>query len=158
MLTSPPDLHELARAIKTWGAELGFADVRIADVDLAHAEAGLQAWLDAGCHGEMDYMASHGMKRARPNELVPGTVRAIVARMEGAGDPVGEGRKICDELVEQLSETPGIGGVHIMAPGNDAGLAEVVASVAQIAQRKSRKAASAQAGEEASEGWLLHLQ
>jgi epoxyqueuosine reductase QueG len=40
------------------GRELGFADVRIADVDLAHAEPGLQAWLDAGRHGEMDYMAA----------------------------------------------------------------------------------------------------
>lgn len=76
------DLPQLARAIKAWGAELGFADVRIADVDLGHLEAGLQAWLDAGYHGEMDYMASHGMKRARPAELVPGTVRAIVARMD----------------------------------------------------------------------------
>ena len=77
-----PDLQELARAIKAWGAELGFAEVRIADVDLTRHEAGLQAWLDAGHHGEMDYMASHGMKRARPAELVPGTVRAIVARMD----------------------------------------------------------------------------
>src|SRR6059058_869552 len=77
-----PDLHALAQAIKSWGAELGFADVRIADVDLAHAESGLQAWLDAGHHGEMDYMASHGMKRARPAELVPGTVRVISARMD----------------------------------------------------------------------------
>ncbi|MFC4930404.1 tRNA epoxyqueuosine(34) reductase QueG [Massilia sp. GCM10023247] len=82
MPTSTPDLQLLARAIKTWGAELGFADVRIADVDLAHAEEGLRAWLAAGHHGEMDYMASHGMKRARPAELVPGTVRAIVARMD----------------------------------------------------------------------------
>src|SRR5881398_2926361 len=84
-----PDLHALAQAIKSWGAELGFADVRIADVDLAHAESGLQAWLDAGHHGEMDYMASHGMKRARPAELVPGSVRVITARMDylpGAGD------------------------------------------------------------------------
>jgi epoxyqueuosine reductase len=32
-------------------------------------------------HGEMDYMATHGMKRARPDELVPGTVRVITARM-----------------------------------------------------------------------------
>jgi len=97
MLTTPPDLPELSRAIKAWGRELGFADVRIADVDLAHAEAGLQAWLDAGYHGEMDYMASHGMKRARPNELVPGTVRAIVARMDylpmGRGDAWREGER-----------------------------------------------------------------
>ena len=82
MQPSQPDLTELAHTIKRWGAELGFADVRIADVDLGHAEAGLQAWLDAGRHGEMDYMASHGMKRARPAELVPGTVRAICARMD----------------------------------------------------------------------------
>ena len=77
-----PDLPDLARAIKAWGRELGFADVRIADIDLSDAEAGLQAWLDAGNHGEMDYMASHGMKRARPAELVPGTVRVISARMD----------------------------------------------------------------------------
>jgi epoxyqueuosine reductase len=82
MQPSQPDLSALAAAIKGWGRALGFADVRIADVDLAHAEAGLQAWLDAGRHGEMDYMASHGMKRARPAELVPGTVRAICARMD----------------------------------------------------------------------------
>ena len=75
------DLDLLARSIKQWGRELGFAEVRIADVDLSHMEAPLQAWLDAGYHGEMDYMASHGMKRARPAELVPGTVRAISARM-----------------------------------------------------------------------------
>jgi epoxyqueuosine reductase len=80
--SAPPDLPALARAIKARGAELGFADVRIADIDLADQEAGLQAWLDAGHHGDMDYMASHGMKRARPAELVPGTVRVISARMD----------------------------------------------------------------------------
>lgn len=80
-VTDLADLASLARTIKLWGRELGFAEVRIADVDLAHMEAPLQAWLDAGYHGEMEYMASHGMKRARPAELVPGTVRAISARM-----------------------------------------------------------------------------
>lgn len=82
MLPSQPDLPELARAIKRWGAELGFADLRVADVDLTHAEAGLLEWLAQGRHGEMDYMASHGLKRARPAELVPGTVRVISARMD----------------------------------------------------------------------------
>lgn len=75
-------LRALADAIKGWGRELGFGEVRITDADLSQAEAGLQAWLDAGRHGEMDYMASHGMKRARPAELVPGTVRVIMARMD----------------------------------------------------------------------------
>ena len=75
------NLAELALSIKRWGVELGFAEIRITDIDLSHAEAGLRAWLDAGMHGEMDYMAAHGMMRARPAELVPGTVRVISARM-----------------------------------------------------------------------------
>lgn len=75
-------LATLALAIKAWGRELGFAQLGIAGIDLTDAEAGLQAWLDAGHHGEMDYMAAHGMKRARPAELVPGTVRVISARMD----------------------------------------------------------------------------
>jgi epoxyqueuosine reductase len=82
MPTPLPDLDTLVRSIKDWGLALGFADVRIADIDLTRHEEGLQAWLDAGHHGEMDYMASHGMKRARPAELVPGTVRVITARMD----------------------------------------------------------------------------
>ena len=51
-------------------------------MDLSHAEPGLRAWLEAGFHGSMGYMAAHGMKRARPAELVPGTVRVISARMD----------------------------------------------------------------------------
>ena len=76
------DLDALAAAIKAWGRELGFADVRIADADLAASEPGFDAWLAAGFHGEMDYMAAHGTKRTRPAELVPGTRRVIAARMD----------------------------------------------------------------------------
>lgn len=71
----------LVAQIRAWGAALGFDAIRIADVDLSHAEDGLQTWLAQGFHGDMDYMANHGMLRARPAELVAGTVRAIVARM-----------------------------------------------------------------------------
>lgn len=74
-------LNALAGQIREWARELGFGRVGITDTDLSHAEAGLQQWLDGGCHGDMDYMAAHGMKRARPAELVPGTVRVISARM-----------------------------------------------------------------------------
>ncbi|MDB5791865.1 MAG: fdx [Massilia sp.] len=115
MSTSSPDLHELTRAIKAWGAELGFADLRIADVDLAHAEQGLAAWLAAGHHGEMDYMASHGMKRARPAELVPGTVRAIVARMDYL--PLKSDDWRTRELARQLD--PGAAVVSMYARGRD---------------------------------------
>ncbi|CAN7484658.1 tRNA epoxyqueuosine(34) reductase QueG [Trinickia sp. LjRoot230] len=74
-------LSALAQRIKAWGRELGFGAVGISDTDLSGAEAGLAAWLDAGYHGEMDYMAKHGAKRARPAELVAGTRRVITARM-----------------------------------------------------------------------------
>ena len=74
-------LADLSGQIKCWGKEFGFAEIRIADVDLSHAEAELQQWLDAGYHGEMAYMANHGTKRSRPDELVPGTVRVISARL-----------------------------------------------------------------------------
>ena len=116
MQSSQPDLSELAHTIKRWGAELGFADVRIADVDLRHAEAGLQAWLDAGCHGEMDYMASHGMKRSRPAELVPGTVRAICARMDYLPQSTPENWR--EHETARLAE-PGAAVVSIYARGRD---------------------------------------
>lgn len=74
-------LAALRHEISVWGSELGFDAVRVADVDLSSAEAGLQAWLQAGFHGEMDYMGKHGTKRTRPAELVPNTCRVISARM-----------------------------------------------------------------------------
>ncbi len=67
--------------IRAWAIDLGFSQIGVAGIDLGSAEAGLQAWLDNGFHGQMDYMAAHGMKRARPAELVPGTVSVITARM-----------------------------------------------------------------------------
>ena len=54
----------------------------MAGIDLSSAEPGLEAWLAAGFHGSMDYMARHGLKRARPAELVPGTASVITARMD----------------------------------------------------------------------------
>jgi epoxyqueuosine reductase len=80
--TSPADLAPLAAAIKAWGRELGFAAVAIANAELGAAETRLAEWLARGFHGEMDYMARHGAKRARPAELVPGTQRVITARMD----------------------------------------------------------------------------
>ncbi|MDI1261151.1 tRNA epoxyqueuosine(34) reductase QueG [Aquabacterium sp.] len=68
--------------MRGWASELGFSQIGVADVDLSSAEAGLLAWLARGFHGDMHYMAAHGLKRARPAELVPGTVRVITARMD----------------------------------------------------------------------------
>jgi epoxyqueuosine reductase len=76
-----PRLVELARDIKRWGEALGFQQVGIADCDLGPAEERLRAWLARGWHGDMDYMAAHGVKRSRPDALIPGTVRVISVRM-----------------------------------------------------------------------------
>jgi epoxyqueuosine reductase len=76
------DAAQLVSQIQAWGQELAFSQIGVAGVDLSAAEPGLQAWLSAGWHGEMGYMAAHGMKRARPAELVPGTVSVITARMD----------------------------------------------------------------------------
>lgn len=81
---------ETLELLRAWALELGFSQIGVADVDLRAAEPGLLAWLDAGFHGEMAYMAAHGLKRARPAELVRGTLRVVTARMDylprAAGD------------------------------------------------------------------------
>lgn len=76
------DYAALARDIKHWARELGFADVGIAGTDLGHDEAYLERWLADGHHGEMDYMARHGTRRSRPAELEPGTLRVVSVRMD----------------------------------------------------------------------------
>ncbi|MFN3375512.1 MAG: tRNA epoxyqueuosine(34) reductase QueG [Burkholderiaceae bacterium] len=68
--------------MQEWARELGFSQIGVAGVDLSSAEPGLLQWLEAGFHGEMHYMQAHGLRRARPAELVPGTVSVITARMD----------------------------------------------------------------------------
>ncbi|WP_411752306.1 tRNA epoxyqueuosine(34) reductase QueG [Serratia sp. (in: enterobacteria)] len=80
-MTHPLDLDQLAQHIKQWGQSLGFQQVGICDTDLSAEEPILQAWLDKQYHGEMEWMARHGMMRARPHELLPGTLRVISVRM-----------------------------------------------------------------------------
>ena len=76
------DGSQLVSRIQAWGLELGFSQIGVAGIDMASAEPGLQAWLDAGFHGQMAYMAAHGLKRARPAELVEGCVSVVTARMD----------------------------------------------------------------------------
>ncbi len=76
------DFVALAARIKAWGLELGFGKVGITDLDLKEDEARLQQYLSEGRNGGMHYLASHGTKRTRPDELIPGTLRVIAARMD----------------------------------------------------------------------------
>ncbi|HEY5682409.1 MAG TPA: tRNA epoxyqueuosine(34) reductase QueG [Sulfuricaulis sp.] len=76
------DLSRLASDIKGWGQELGFQRIGIADINLSEAETRLLGWLKLGRQGEMQYMESHGTRRSRPQELQPGTLRVISARLD----------------------------------------------------------------------------
>ena len=68
--------------IRQWGQELGFQALGFTGIDLAQHRDYLAKWLEAGYHGEMEWMASHGQKRTHPNALVPGTCTVITARMD----------------------------------------------------------------------------
>ena len=68
--------------IKSWGLALGFNQIGITDTNLQEAEIEHQAWIAKGFHGEMDYMAKHGVKRTRPADLVPNTLRVISTRLD----------------------------------------------------------------------------
>src|SRR5690606_29593156 len=67
--------------IRAWARELGFSEIGVSGVDLSSAEPRLLQWLAQGYHGDLHYMERHGLKRARPAELVPGTLSVITARM-----------------------------------------------------------------------------
>ncbi|WP_395060037.1 tRNA epoxyqueuosine(34) reductase QueG [Polaromonas sp.] len=111
--------HQFVSRLQTWARELGFSQIGITGIDLSSAEPGLSAWLAAGFHGDMNYMAAHGLKRARPAELVPGTVSVITARMDylPASTPQAPGQWQAMELA-RLGR-PGEAIVSVYARGRD---------------------------------------
>jgi len=60
---------------------------------------------------------------------------AIVERMERAGDSVAEGRRICLDLVAELADIPHVAGVHIMAPGNESAVPEIIKAARESISR-----------------------
>jgi methylenetetrahydrofolate reductase (NADPH) len=67
----------------------------------------------------------------------------IVERLSGAADPKTEGKAICVELIQQLAETPGIAGAHIMAPQAYSTIPEVIAASGVTGKSKARMAVAA---------------
>ncbi len=61
---------------------------------------------------------------------------STVARLEAAADPVAEGRKLCIDLMRELATIPGVAGVHIMAPGNEGAMADVIKEAAGLKRAK----------------------
>lgn len=94
MITSPAmsvvDLTAIRRRLDQWARDLGFQAVGVCRAVDAKDEQRLLEWLDKGFHGDMEWMARHGLKRSRPEALVPGTVRVISARMDYLPDGIAD--------------------------------------------------------------------
>ena len=72
-----PDPALLAQRVRALAQEFGFQRCGIAGIELGEDEQHLRDWLSQGLYGSMDWMAQHGDKRSRPQELIPGTLRVI---------------------------------------------------------------------------------
>lgn len=116
-LPTETDRRQWIELIRAWARELGFSQVGVSGVDLSSAEPYLLEWLARGYHGDMLYMERHGLARARPAELVPGTLSVITARMpylpRSTTAPGWQQREL-----SRLDE-PGEGVVSLYARGRD---------------------------------------
>ncbi|MBE0439519.1 MAG: tRNA epoxyqueuosine(34) reductase QueG [Gammaproteobacteria bacterium] len=73
---------DLIDELQVWAKSFGFQQLGISDIDLEQAGESLNQWVNAGFHGDMDYMVRHGSMRTHPEQLVPGTIRVISVRMD----------------------------------------------------------------------------
>ena len=81
-LLSPNELRLLKGRFAERARELGFAALGVSSIEIPEDELHLLNWLAAGFHGQMHYMARHGAKRSRPQEVLPGALRVVSVRMD----------------------------------------------------------------------------
>ncbi len=105
--------------IRGWAGELGFSQIGVADLSMNHASEGLRAWLDAGMHGTMDYMARHAELRMQPQTLVQGAVRAVTVRMDYLPRELGADNDSWRSKEWQRIEDEGSATVSVYARGRD---------------------------------------
>jgi methylenetetrahydrofolate reductase (NADPH) len=98
------------------------------------ADEGVETFLLIGVAPLRSARSAHWMRQHLFGTIIPDT---IVARLERAADPAAEGRRICVELLAELSEIRGVAGAHVMAPNNEAAVPEVIAA-ARAALRRGR--------------------
>lgn len=100
--------------------DLGFGDIRVSDTDLSVAGPRLKEWLDAGRHGDMNYMRERAHLRLNPQELQPGTVRVLTVRMDYLPD-TSEMRQAVDWRNKEVDrwDQPDQAVVAIYARGRD---------------------------------------
>ena len=100
--------------------DLGFGDIRVSDTDLSVAGPRLKEWLDAGRHGDMNYMRERAHLRLNPQELQSGTVRVLTVRMDYLPD-TSEMRQAVDWRNKEIDrwDRPDQAVVAIYARGRD---------------------------------------
>src|SRR5690242_2213346 len=76
------DLDAVKRELRARALHLGFGELGVTAVEIPEDEQRLLHWLEAGFHGDMDYMRRHGTMRSRPRELFPGALRVVSVRMD----------------------------------------------------------------------------
>ena len=106
--------------LKREAIDLGFGDIRVSDTDLSVAGPRLKEWLDAGRHGDMNYMRERAHLRLNPQELQPGTVRVLTVRMDYLPDTP-EMRQALDWRNKEIArwDEPDQAVVAIYARGRD---------------------------------------
>ena len=127
------DCSALAADIKAWGRELGFQKVGIAATSLPEDERRLLDWLALGRHGEMRYMARHGARRARPDEIQPGTLRVVSARMDYWPRAQDAGAVMADRTLGYVSRYAVGRDYHRVVRNRLARLADRIAAAAGVA-------------------------
>jgi epoxyqueuosine reductase len=79
---SNQQLQDIAEQLRQSSRDLGFQQVGISDIELSEHENHLTEWLKKNFHGDMQFMEKHGAMRAHPEQLLPGTLRVISARLD----------------------------------------------------------------------------
>ena len=75
------DYTGLRSRIARWSSDLGFNHTGFTGTEAGIHEARFLNWLNAGHHGEMDYMQRHADLRLNPSSLHEGTISIISVRM-----------------------------------------------------------------------------
>ena len=105
------DPSALKKLIRRWSEELGFDGIGVAGIDINEDEKYLNKWLKNKFHGSMNYMQKHGLKRSRPDVLLPGTARVISLKIHYFSRDI--------KRAQNLLENDGIGYISSYALGLD---------------------------------------
>ena len=105
------DPSAVKKLIQGWSEELGFDGIGVAGIDINEDEKYLNEWLKNKFHGSMNYMEKHGLKRSRPGQLLPGTIRVISLKIHYFSRDA--------KKAQNLLENDGIGYISSYALGFD---------------------------------------